>query len=117
MSNFGFDISRDKLREELNSLGIVRVCEILKMSRESQRIRSSLPVGHFRQIFYPEEIHIVETWLEEQRLKEEKLSRDKELAMAKEANDIARNANRISWLAVGISAISLIASAFAIWNK
>ena len=54
---------------------------------------------------------------EARRKKEEDSVREKKLAVAKEANEIAKKANLISWFAVALSAISLIASAFALWWK
>ena len=119
-------VDRDKLRVELDFLGVSYVSETLEVSiSSSQQVKISLGEHQvrnawdgvvLRRIFYPEEIPIVKAWLAEQKLKEKTLSRDNELAMTKEANDIAKNANRISWLAVALSAISLIASTFAIFR-
>ncbi len=109
-------VNRDKIRENLNMLGIVRVFETLKISEQSQYF-NLLTDRHLENFFYPEDIPIVEAWIEEQKVKEVQLSRDKELSIAKEANEIAKKANQFSLLAAAISAISLIASAFALWWK
>lgn len=103
-------------------LGDVYVSEILKTTTSSSQHAKQLLAedqlrSPLRKIFYPEEIPFVESWLEEQRLKEARASRSEELSIAKKANEIATKANQISWLAVAISAISLIASAFALWWK
>ena len=115
-------VERNKLREELNMLGAEYISEIFKITNESslstkQILSEDQSRDGIRRIFYPEEVPVVEAWLEEQKLKEIRASHKEELSIAKEANEIAKKDNQISWLAVAISAISLIASAFALWWK
>ena len=105
-------LDRNKFRAELESLGPARVREILSYSPPMPFSR----IIHTVNFMFDDGRAIAEAWLKEKELLEAKNDRAVEFQIAKEANDIARKSNHIAWFAVAVSAISLIASAFAIWR-
>ena len=97
------DLSREELREELETMGLTRVREELADMSSSY--------------FYPSDIPIVEAWLKEKEEEEKKENFSKELEVAKESNRIARSAKNASWWAIGISIVSIIISILIIIFK
>ena len=79
--------SSEQIREKLKNLGYFKVREKLKITKDYSS-HYSFPK------FQPEEVPVVEAWLEEQDKLSDIELRKKELNLSKESNDIALASNK-----------------------